>query len=159
MPATLVSSQRLAPYGLPGDLLSLCGAIYCGSASPNEEGESHRAGALLQIADLRSCINARAKSGNRHKKRKCGNDHLSGGRKGAAAMTERCLYVNRVLLLVVSMRRVRKSRTHIRTTGRQNISDDASEVSEQEQEQELESKKTPRIKSMEGSCGVFRVIV
>ena len=50
---------------------------------------------------------------NRHKKRKCGNDHLSGGRKGAAAMTERFLYVNRVLLLVVSMRRVRKSRTHI----------------------------------------------
>ena len=83
------------------------------SEFPNEAGESHRAGALLQTADLRSCINARAKSGNRHKKRKCGNDHLSGGRKGAAAMTERFLYVNRVLLLVVSMRRVRKSRTHI----------------------------------------------
>ena len=28
-------------------------------------------------------------------------------------MTERFLYVNRVLLLVVSMRRVRKARTHI----------------------------------------------
>ena len=113
MLSNLPLCQTELTYELTWNLFLLCGVMYRWSECPNEEGESHRAGALLQIADLRSCINARAKSGNRHKKRKCGNDHLSGGRKGAAAMTERFLYVNRVLLLVVSMRRVRKSRTRI----------------------------------------------
>ena len=113
MLSNLPLCQTELTYELTWNLFLLCGVIYRWSECPNEEGESHRAGELLQIADLRSCINARAKSGNRHKKRKCGNDHLSGGRKGAAAMTERFLYVNRVLLLVVSMRRVRESRTHI----------------------------------------------
>ena len=113
MPSNLPLCQIELTYELTWNKFLLCGVIYWWSECPNEEGESHRAGTLLQIADLRSCINARAKSGNRHKKRKFGNDHLSGGRKGAAAMTERFLYVNRVLLLVVLMRHVRKSRTHI----------------------------------------------
>ena len=164
MLSNLPLCQTELTYELTWNLFLLCGVIYWWSECPNEEGESHRAGALLQIADLRSCINARAKSGNRHKKRKCGNDHLSGGRKGAAAMTERFLYVNRVLLLVVSMRRVRKSRTHISLMKYFGLQADKTFLMTLVKFRNknwtlLESKKTPRIKSMEGSCGVFRVIV